>query len=130
MSTHNICFCGEIKKKYLTGYPLSAAMRSFCTDMICYCMFSNTRLLLALVLLNKLRCHAPLLIFIQSDYLIQVVYTHSNTEWQTVQIQISWLLQKPTDMDLHCLQRQGIFRFSRTRVSYVIGHGVVYIHAL
>ena len=22
-------------------------------------------------------------------------------------IQISWLLQKPTDLDLHCLQRQG-----------------------
>ena len=28
----------------------------------------------------------------------------------------SWLPQKPTDLDLHCLQRQGIFRFSRTRV--------------
>ena len=25
-------------------------------------------------------------------------------------------LQKPTDLDLHCLQKQGIFRFSRTRV--------------
>ena len=25
--------------------------------------------------------------------------------------------QKPTDLDLHCLQRQGIFRFSRTRVN-------------
>ena len=24
--------------------------------------------------------------------------------------------QKPTDLDLHCLQRQGISRFSRTRV--------------
>ena len=24
--------------------------------------------------------------------------------------------QKPTDLDLHCLQRQGIFRFSRTKV--------------
>ena len=23
-----------------------------------------------------------------------------------MQIQISWLLQKPTDLDLHCLQRQ------------------------
>ena len=30
--------------------------------------------------------------------------------------QISWLLQKPTDLDLHCLHRQGISRFSRTRV--------------
>ena len=26
-------------------------------------------------------------------------------------------LQKPTDLDLHCLQRQGISRFSRTRVN-------------
>ena len=49
----------------------------------------------------------PLLIYSQSDYLIQVVDMNSHTEWQTVQIQISWLLQKPTDLDLHCLQRQG-----------------------
>ena len=34
-----------------------------------------------------------------------------------MQIQINWLLQKPTDLDLHCLQRQGISRFSRTRVN-------------
>ena len=27
-----------------------------------------------------------------------------------------WLLQKPTDLDLHCLQRKGISGFSRTRV--------------
>ena len=27
---------------------------------------------------------------------------------QTVQNQISWLLQKPTDLDLHCLLRQGM----------------------
>ena len=33
-----------------------------------------------------------------------------------MQIQISWLLQKPTDLDLHCLQRQGISGFSRTSV--------------
>ena len=33
-----------------------------------------------------------------------------------MQIQISWLLQKPTDLDLHCLQRQGISGFCRTRV--------------
>ena len=57
-------------------------------------------------------CHAeyirmprPLLIFSQSDWLIQVVDINSNNEWQTVQIQINWLLQKPTDLDLHCLQK-------------------------
>ena len=57
-----------------------------------------------------------LLIFSQSDYLIQVVDTKSHTEWQTVQIHISWLLQKPTDLDLHCFKRQGISGLSRTRV--------------
>ena len=30
-------------------------------------------------------------------------------------IQIRWLL-KPSDLDLHCLQRQGISGFNRTRV--------------
>ena len=62
----------------------------------------------------------PLLIFSQSDYLMQVVDMNSNTEWQTVQIQISWLL-KPTDLDLHCLQRQGISGFSRTKVKQNLG---------
>ena len=31
--------------------------------------------------------------FSQSDYLIQIVDINSHTEWQTVQIQISWVLQ-------------------------------------
>ena len=35
-----------------------------------------------------------------------------------MQIQISWLLQKPNDLDLHCLLRQGISGFSKTRVKY------------
>ena len=58
----------------------------------------------------------PFLIASQSDYLIQIVDINSHTEWQTVQIQISWLLQKPTDQDLLWLQKQGISGFSRTRV--------------
>ena len=58
----------------------------------------------------------PLPIFRQSDYLIQIVAINSHTYWQTVPIQISWLLQKPTDLDLHCLQMQGISGFSRSRV--------------
>ena len=33
-----------------------------------------------------------------------------------MKIQISWLLKKPTDLDLHCLQRLDISGFSRTRV--------------
>ena len=44
----------------------------------------------------------PLLIFSQSaNYLIQIVDAISNIEWETVQIKI----QKPTDLDLHCLQK-------------------------
>ena len=35
----------------------------------------------------------PFQIFSQSDYLIQIVDTSSYFEWQTVQIQISWLLR-------------------------------------
>ena len=59
----------------------------------------------------------PLPISSQSDYLMQVVDINSLTEWQTVQIQISWLLKKPTDLDLHCLQRQGMSECSRTRIN-------------
>ena len=58
----------------------------------------------------------PHLIFSQSDYLIQIVDINSRTQWQAVQIQISWLLQKPTDLDLHCLQKKDISGFSRTMV--------------
>ena len=36
----------------------------------------------------------PLLIFSQSDYLIQVVDTSLYIQWQTVQILITWLLQQ------------------------------------
>ena len=57
----------------------------------------------------------PLLIFSQSDYLIHVIDTNSNTESQTVQIPIRLLLKEPTDLDLHCSQRQGISGFNRTR---------------
>ena len=35
----------------------------------------------------------------------------------TVQIQISWLLQKPTDVGLHCFLRQGISCSARERFS-------------
>ena len=61
----------------------------------------------------------PLLIVSQSDSLIQIVDINSDTDWQTVQIQISWLFQKPTDLDLHYmyLQRQVISGLSRTRVN-------------
>ena len=55
----------------------------------------------------------PLLISSQSDYLIQVFDKNSHISWQTVQIQISWLLQKQTDLDLHCLLRQSMMCLAR-----------------
>ena len=67
----------------------------------------------------------PFLIFSQSDYLIQVVDTNSNTEWQTVQLEISWL-QKPTDLDPYCLQSrvypgsagQGLSKYNELSLSH------------
>ena len=42
----------------------------------------------------------------------------------------SWL-QKPTDLDLHCLQRQGISGFSRTRVKTLVPeHSPVRVYIL
>ena len=58
----------------------------------------------------------PFLIVSQPEYLIQIVDINSHTEWEIVQIQLSWLLQKPADLVLYCLQRQSISRLSRTRV--------------
>ena len=43
----------------------------------------------------------PIRLLSQSDYMIKVVDINSYTEWQTVQIQISYLLKKPTDRVLH-----------------------------
>ena len=65
----------------------------------------------------------PLLIMSQSNSLILIVDIQSHSKWQIVQIQISWLLKKPTDLDLHCLQRQDISRFSSTRVNQKINLG-------
>ena len=48
----------------------------------------------------------PILIFSQSGYLFHIVAINLHTWWQTVQIQISWLLKKPTDLELLCLQNR------------------------
>ena len=45
-----------------------------------------------------------------------------------MQIQISWLLQKPTYLDLYCLQKQGISGFSRTRVKKNLLNFHLYCH--
>ena len=72
--------------------------------------------ILTLVLLNKLRSHA------------HFWFSANQITWFWILIQIHILNDKqcrsrsvgffrsPTDLDLHCLQRQGISGFSRTRV--------------
>ena len=44
-----------------------------------------------------------------------------------MQIQVSWFLQKPNDLDLHSLQRQGISGFSTkiTRVKTVLDFSIL-----
>ena len=55
----------------------------------------------------------PLQVFSQSDYLIQVVDTNSHTYHNSNSADLDQLASS----DLHCLQRQGTSRFSRTRVN-------------
>ena len=65
------------------------------------------------------------LIFNQSDYLIQIVDINSHTSWQTVQIQISWLLQicKGRTYPKQCKQCRfrsiGFFRSQLIRICTV-----------
>ena len=42
-----------------------------------------------------------------------------------MQIQISWLLQKPTDLDLHCLLRQGMSCSAREGLRGMDIHSVI-----
>ena len=37
-----------------------------------------------------------------------------------MQIQISWLLEKPTDLDLHCLQKHGISGSARLGLEAIL----------
>ena len=55
----------------------------------------------------------PFVIFSQLNYLIQVV--HIKFKYLMTNSADSDQLE-PTDLELHCLQRLGIFGFSRTRV--------------
>ena len=59
--------------------------------------------ILTLAMLNKLRCHTLVPIIGQSDYLYKFTYLMTNSA--------------DPDLDVNCLQRQGISRFSRTRVN-------------
>ena len=66
-------------------------------------------------------CQFP--IFSQSDYLIQVVdiykFAYLIAKSADPDQLASSEVQRPTDLALHCLQRQGIPGFSRTRVMAV-----------
>ena len=60
----------------------------------------------------------PLIILSQSDSLILIDDINSDTiKMANNADSDQLLLQKPTDLDLHCLQRQDIFMYSRTRVN-------------
>ena len=68
-----------------------------------------------LVLLNKLRCHAHFWFSasqITWSLLLLHICTLNGNSADTDQLASS----EVTDLDLHCLQRQGVSRFSRTRV--------------
>ena len=54
---------------------------------------------------------------IRSWRLIMKYFLWSFSPFSLLLIKEGQILQKPTDLDLHCLQRQGISWFSRTRVN-------------
>ena len=71
--------------------------------------------LLTLVMLNK--DATPTSTF-QPIRLLDPGCWYKFTDWMTNSADPDQLASKPTDLDLHCLQRQGISGFSRTRVKY------------
>ena len=74
-------------------------------------LLASASTMIILVLLNKLRYHPtsnfqPIRL-LDLDYCYKFTYLMANSADPD---------QLPTDLDLHCLQRQGISGFSRTRV--------------
>ena len=57
----------------------------------------------------------PVLVFSQLNYLIQIVDINCILNGKQCRSRMVGFF-KPTDLDLHCLQRQDMFGFSRTRV--------------
>ena len=116
--TVDLLFCGSCDHilERNTGFRiikvsrLSPESRLYILVLLC---------ILTPVLLNKLM-PCPFLISSQSDYLIRVFDRKSYIQWQTLQIQISWLLQKPPDLDLHCLLRQGMLCSAREGLNFFL----------
>ena len=110
---------GYIMQAVQTLMPLFAASDLVLHYVYTICQCPFYRMLgknrLTLVLLNKLRCHAyfnflPIrLLNPNCCYKFTYLMTNSADPDQ--------LASKPTDLDLHCLQRQSISGFSRTRVN-------------
>ena len=69
---------------------------------------------LILVLLNKLRCHTHF--YFQQIRLLDPHCCSKFTYLMAKSADPDQLASKPTDLDLHCLPRQGLSRLSRTRV--------------
>ena len=87
MSTHNICFYKEVDI-----WPLFWRLRNFLNVHFLDCV------LIGVCAVNPshaewIKMPCPLPTVSQSDCLIQIVDINSHTEWQTVEIQISWPLQ-------------------------------------
>ena len=86
----------------------------------------NWQLSLSLVMLNKLRCHTHFKFSASHITWSRIVDTNSHAYIMTNSADpdqlASWLFQKPTDLDLLCLHRQGISGFSRIMVNICLQH--------
>ena len=71
-------------------------------------------------MLNKLRCHTHFLFSaIQITWCRLLIQIHILNDKQCRSKSVGL---KPTDLDLHCFQRQGISGFSRTRIKILEEH--------
>ena len=83
---------------------------------------------LTLVMLNKSRCHTQFYFLANQITWIGFLLEIHIFNVKTVQIQISW--QKPTDLDLHCLQRQGTSCSAREGLSQIVFAGMALLQLL
>ena len=134
MSTHKLGFCGEIrnipvffgwKKKNKKKTPYGDVLHMYKKFNLSH--FWNSNCALIEDCYKKLTfnpCHVeymkmqcPLLIVSQSFCFIKAFDTNSRVKWETVQIQINWLLPEANWSGSTLFAKAGIPRFSRTRVN-------------
>ena len=89
---HTSCNIQDIRQNYCTMKYRSFVMMSI--------MVSHRTNIPSITLTpaKQAKTPRPPPIFSQSDHPTQAVDTNSHSQWQTVQIQTSWLLQKPTNL--------------------------------